>query len=419
MNSKELIEDLHARGLIAQLTDAMIEHLEQAPRTIYCGFDPTAGSLHIGHLVPLLMLKRFASAGHQVVALVGGATGMIGDPSFKATERTLNSHETVTQWALDLANQIKTVLKDEVDQGLVRVVNNADWMSPMNVLTFLRDVGKHFSVNAMINKESVKQRLARPDQGISFTEFSYALLQSYDFAELNRQHQCSVQLGGSDQWGNITCGIDLTRRLNQQTVYGMTVPLITKADGTKFGKTESGAVWLDAAKTSPYAFYQFWLNTADDDVYRFLRFYTFLSLAEIVEIEQADLQRNKPEAQRILARLMTALIHGQAAVDSAERIANALFTGYVFQLSRHELAQLAQDGLPCSTLPRPTSLVELLVKTGLATSNRIAREHIEQGAISVNGDTVTHDSLNDIFLLHDQYLLLKRGKKNFHLVQCF
>lgn len=277
-----LVRELIDRGLIAQSsldTEQLAEWLSQ-PRSLYCGFDPTADSLHIGHLVPLLMLKRFQQAGHQPIALIGGATGMIGDPSFKAAERSLNTSDTVMQWVECLGQQITRLLN--TSDGLpARYVNNHDWMGRMDVMTFLRDIGKHFSVNSMINKESVRQRIERPEQGISFTEFSYSLLQSYDFAELNRQHDCELQIGGNDQWGNITAGIDLTRRLNSRQVHGMTLPLITKSDGTKFGKTESGAIWLDASKTSPYRFHQFWLNTADADVYRFLKFYSFIDVAAI------------------------------------------------------------------------------------------------------------------------------------------
>lgn len=320
MNSQTLFHDLTARGLIAQSTSLdELTALFSEPQTLYCGFDPTAGSLHIGHLVPLLMLKRFQDAGHQAIALIGGATGMIGDPSFKATERTLNSAQTVQQWVDDLRQQITRTMTPHLTQPL-RCVNNADWTGQVNVIDVFRDIGKHFSVNAMINRESVKQRLARPDQGISFTEFSYSLLQSFDFAHLNREHQCRLQIGGNDQWGNIVSGIDLTRRLNNETVHGLTLPLITKSDGTKFGKTEGGAVWLDASKTSPYAFYQFWLNTDDADVYRFLRYYTFLSVDEIARIEAEDAARSgKPQAQQILAENITAFVHGEAGLASAQR----------------------------------------------------------------------------------------------------
>ncbi|QTH10474.1 tyrosine--tRNA ligase [Vibrio fluvialis] len=418
MNSQTLFHDLTARGLIAQSTSLdELTALFSEPQTLYCGFDPTAGSLHIGHLVPLLMLKRFQDAGHQAIALIGGATGMIGDPSFKATERTLNSAQTVQQWVDDLRQQITRTMTPHLTQPL-RCVNNADWTGQVNVIDFFRDIGKHFSVNAMINRESVKQRLARPDQGISFTEFSYSLLQSFDFAHLNREHQCRLQIGGNDQWGNIVSGIDLTRRLNNETVHGLTLPLITKSDGTKFGKTEGGAVWLDASKTSPYAFYQFWLNTDDADVYRFLRYYTFLSVDEIARIEAEDAARSgKPQAQQILAENITAFVHGEAGLASAQRISDALFSGAVAQLSRDELAQLELDGLPCTTVSTADDVVELLIASQLASSKRQAREWLANGAIRVNGEKIADADLSQGFALFDRYYLLQRGKKQFALIK--
>jgi tyrosyl-tRNA synthetase len=270
----------------------------------------------------------------------------------------------------------------------------------------------------MINRESVKQRLARPDQGISFTEFSYSLLQSFDFAHLNREHQCRLQIGGNDQWGNIVSGIDLTRRLNNETVHGLTLPLVTKSDGTKFGKTEGGAVWLDASKTSPYAFYQFWLNTDDADVYRFLRYYTFLSVDEITRIEAEDAARNgKPQAQQILAENITAFVHGEAGLASAQRISDALFSGAVAQLSRDELAQLELDGLPCTTVSTADDVVELLIASQLASSKRQAREWLAGGAIRVNGEKMADADLSQSFALFDRYYLLQRGKKQFALIK--
>ncbi|MFZ8769539.1 tyrosine--tRNA ligase [Vibrio harveyi] len=412
-----LIEDLQTRGLIAQASDLdQVQQLLSEPQTLYCGFDPTAGSLHIGHLVPLIMLKRFQDAGHQAIALVGGATGMIGDPSFKATERSLNSEETVTGWVKDLSNQIQQLMNNQVSKPMI-MVNNADWVKQINVIDFFRDVGKHFSVNTMISRESVKQRLQRPDQGISFTEFSYALLQSYDFAELNRQYGCRLQIGGNDQWGNIVSGIDLTRRQNGEQVFGLTLPLITKSDGTKFGKTEGGAVWLDPSKTSPYTFYQFWLSAEDADVYHFLRYYTFLSCDEIAAIETQDKEsKGKPQAQRILAEQMTSFVHGEKGLASAERITQALFSGDVQQLSLSELKQLELDGLP-SMQSAEQDLVELLVESGLASSKRVARELIGNNAISVNGEKIDAEKPSLNFPLFDQYWLLQRGKKHFCLVK--
>ncbi|TNI98855.1 tyrosine--tRNA ligase [Aeromonas veronii] len=419
MINPHLLDELTRRGLVAQNSDpaALADHLA-TPRTVYCGFDPTAGSLHIGHLVPLLMLRRFQLAGHTPVALVGGATGLIGDPSFKATERNLNSAETVQGWVASLSAQIKALLPASEGLAAPLLVNNADWMGQMSALDFLRDIGKHFSVNAMLARESVRQRLARPDQGISFTEFSYALLQSYDFAVLHQRLGCTLQIGGNDQWGNITSGMDLTRRLHQAQVHGMTLPLITKADGTKFGKTEGGAVWLDPALTSPYAFYQFWLGTADEDVYRFLRYYSFMSLSEIDALEAEDAKRQgRKQAQQVLANELTELVHGKAALAAVQRISELLFSGDVARLGESDLAQLAQDGMPSSTVSGETDLVSLLVSCGLANSRRIARELLAAGAISLNGVLKQDDQLSATDRLFGRYLLLRRGKKQYHLVE--
>ncbi|MFM1694182.1 tyrosine--tRNA ligase [Aeromonas salmonicida] len=418
MINPHLLDELTERGLVAQNSDpaALADHLA-TPRTVYCGFDPTAGSLHIGHLVPLLMLRRFQLAGHTPVALVGGATGLIGDPSFKATERSLNSADTVLGWVASLSAQIKALLLADDGLSAPQLVNNGDWMGQMSALDFLRDIGKHFSVNAMLARESVRQRLARPDQGISFTEFSYALLQSYDFAVLHQRLGCTLQIGGNDQWGNITSGMDLTRRLHQAQVYGMTLPLITKADGTKFGKTEGGAVWLDPALTSPYAFYQFWLGTADEDVYRFLRYYSFMSLTEIDALEAEDAQRQgRKQAQQVLANELTELVHGKAALAAVQRISELLFRGDVARLGESDLAQLAQDGMPSSTVRGETDLVSVLVSCGLANSKRIARELLAAGAISLNGAIKLDEQLAAEDRLFDRYLLLRRGKKQYQLV---
>lgn len=418
MINPHLLDELTQRGLVAQNSDpaALADHLV-TPRTVYCGFDPTAGSLHIGHLVPLLMLRRFQLAGHTPVALVGGATGLIGDPSFKATERNLNSAETVQGWVASLSAQIKALLPASEGLAAPLLVNNADWMGQMSALDFLRDIGKHFSVNAMLARESVRQRLARPDQGISFTEFSYALLQSQDFAVLNQRLGCTLQIGGNDQWGNITSGMDLTRRLHQAQVYGMTLPLITKADGTKFGKTEGGAIWLDAALTSPYAFYQFWLGTADEDVYRFLRYYSFMPLTEIEALEVEDAKRQgRKLAQQVLADELTELVHGKGALAAVQRISELLFNGEVARLGESDLAQLAQDGMPSWRIEGETDLVTLLVESGLANSRRIARELLAAGAISLNGEIRRDEPLTAADRLFGRYLLLRRGKKQYRLV---
>jgi len=423
MHQSSLIQELQARGLIAQQTDAaaLDELLAKESVTLYCGFDPTADSLHLGHLVPVLVLRRFQQAGHRPIALVGGATGMIGDPSFKATERKLNTPDVIAGWVDKIRGQVSPFLSFEGDNAAI-MANNYDWFGGMGALEFLRDIGKHFSVNQMIKKESVQQRISREDQGISYTEFSYSLLQGYDFTELNRRHGCRLQIGGSDQWGNITAGTDLTRRINQQHVFGLTLPLVTKADGTKFGKTEGGAIWLDASKTSPYAFYQFWLNTADADVYKFLRYFSFLSVAEIAAIEEQDkASGSKPQAQRILAEQVTALVHGQDAVAAAQRISASLFSGSLHELTASDFAQLAQDGMPSLQLPRDSSgLIDALVAGGLAKSKSEARTFIQSGAVSVNGnkiDSLEHQ-IGDGERLFGQYSLLKRGKKH-HTLLCW
>src|SRR6056300_1565485 len=374
-----LLLDLEQRGLVAQRTaeQELDEHLSQT-RKVYCGFDPTADSLHIGSLVPLLMLKRFQMAGHIPVPLVGGSTGLIGDPSFKAEERRLNSSDVVRQWCERLREQMQQYLEfDGVDNPAI-MTNNFDWTGELKLLDFLRDIGKHFSINAMIQKESVKQRIDREGSGISFTEFAYSILQSLDFAELYKGYECGLQIGGSDQWGNITGGIDLTRRLHGAQVFGLTMPLITKADGTKFGKTESGTIWLDPAKTSPYAFYQFWLGTADADVYKFLRYFTFLSPSDIAAIEETDkAAEGRPQAQRILAEQVTALVHGDEGLMAAQRITEALFSGDIADLSADDLAQLALDGLPVTQLSRsdlPPALTQLLSDSGAVASGKQAKD---------------------------------------------
>ena len=424
--SSDVLAELRERGLIFQVAgeDAIEQWLAAEPRTLYCGFDPTADSLHIGSLVPLLVLRRFQSSGHRPIALVGGATGLIGDPSFKASERQLNTPEVVAGWVDKLRQQVSQFIDFEGPNAAL-VANNLDWTQGLDVLGFLRDVGKHFSVNNMIGKESVRQRLDREGAGISFTEFSYMILQSLDFAELYRQHGCGLQIGGSDQWGNITGGIDLTRRLHGAQVFGLTLPLVTKSDGTKFGKTESGTIWLDANKTSPYAFYQFWLGTADADVYRFLRYFTFLSLSDIEAVERADSERSgRPEAQRLLAQEVTRLVHGDEGLSAAERITEALFSGDPSALAEPDLAQLALDGLPASRLNRqdlPPTFSQLLNQVELATGKQIkdalAREAVlVNGLPVVGGQTVACDiALDRSRAMHDRFHLVRFGKKKYHL----
>lgn len=415
-----VVHDLQQRGLIAQTTDAQALDtlLNEKKITLYCGFDPTADSLHIGHLLPILVLRRFQLAGHTPIALVGGATGMIGDPSFKAQERSLNTLETVQDWVAKIRAQLQPFLSFSGDNAAI-MANNFDWFGSMNCLDFLRDIGKHFSVNAMLNKESVKQRLSRDDVGISFTEFAYALLQGYDFAELYRRHGAVLQIGGSDQWGNITGGIDLSRRLHQATVYGLTLPLVTKADGTKFGKTEGGAVWLSAEKTSPYQFYQFWLKVADADVYKFLKYFTFLSVTEIEAIEASDqASGSKPQAQRILAEEMTRLIHGEEALAAAQRISASLFAEDQSALTESDFQQLSLDGLPAFPVTESINIVQALTTASLAKSNNEARGFISQGAVMVNGQKI--DSADYVFSSDDKrfghYTILRRGKRNHALL---
>jgi len=424
-----LIADLKARGLLNQATadDELNQHLESGSRTLYCGFDPTADSLHIGSLVPLLALKRFQQSGHKPVALVGGATGLIGDPSFKAQERKLNGPEVVAGWVEKLKAQVSRFITFEGDNA-AEVVNNLDWVGEMNVLDFLRDVGKHFSVNSMIQKESVKQRIEREGSGISFTEFTYMLLQSYDFAELAQRENCSLQIGGSDQWGNIVGGVELARRMYGKQVFGLTLPLVTKADGTKFGKTESGTIWLDPKKTSPYAFYQFWMNTADADVYKFLRYFTFLPIEKIEEIEATDAEiQGRKTAQPILADEVTRLVHGEEALASAKRITEALFSGDVTQLSEAELEQIKLDGLPSSDLDNTAladkPLTAILSEAGMGQGKQV-KDALGRDAVIINGNACNMDQLMkgaELFAagsaLFGRFFLVRLGKKKYHLFE--
>lgn len=429
-NGQQLLQQLQSRDLVAQISgdQELQSHLDQ-PRTVYCGFDPTADSLHLGHLVPLLVLKRLQQAGHTPIALVGGATGLIGDPSFKADERKLNSPEVIAGWADKIKTQVSQFIDFDCGDNSAIVANNLDWTAELSALDFLRDVGKHFSVNSMIAKESVKQRIDREGSGISFTEFSYSLLQGLDFAELNKHHNCTLQIGGSDQWGNIVGGIDLARRRNQAQCFGLTVPLITKSDGTKFGKTEAGAVWLDPKKTSPYSFYQFWLNVADADVYKFLKYFTFLPLEEIntIEVEDANAQ-GRPQAQGILARKVTELVHGKAGLDAALRITHALFRGESSDLSEQDLQQLRQDGLPSSSLcdedlsQKP--LTQLFADAGVVKAGREVKDALGRNSVFINGIAKgSEDNMNAQQLfsadnaLYGRFFLVRIGKKKYHLFE--
>jgi tyrosyl-tRNA synthetase len=381
--------------------------------------------------VPLLTLKRFQQAGHKPIGLVGGAPGLIGDPSFKSQERQLNTPEVVSSWVNKIKAQTSQLINfDEGDAGdnsVAVMANNLDWMAEFNVLDFLRDVGKHFSINNMINKESVKQRINRDGEGISFTEFSYMLLQSYDFAELYRRHNCILQIGGSDQWGNIVGGVDLTRRMHGGHVYGLTLPLVTKTDGTKFGKTESGTIWLDPKKTSPYAFYQFWLNTADADVYKFLKYFTFMGVDKIDTLKDTDKESGgKPQAQKVLAQEVTRLVHGDESLRAAEVITRSLFDGSVGGLSITDLMQLEQDGLASSDLDasllETNSLTSLFVASGLAKNSKQVKDALMRNAVLINSTVVGWDmnmEVSKVFSidngLHEKWFVVRLGKKNYHL----
>ncbi len=415
----DILDELHWRGLVVQTTDeeALRAALAQGPLSFYVGFDPTAPSLHIGHLVQILTARRFQLAGHPPLALVGGATGLIGDPR-ETGERTLNPPEVVAGWVDRIRTQIGPFLSFD-GPAAARMVNNLDWTAPMSVIGFLRDVGKHFPVNRMLDREAVSARLAAG--GISYTEFSYVLLQSNDYLELHRRHGCRLQLGGSDQWGNITAGVELIRRVTGERVHALATPLITKADGTKFGKTASGAVWLDPQLTSPYAFFQFWLNTDDRDVAHYLRTFTFLSRDDIAALEQAVADTPAArEAQRTLARELTTLVHGADQCAKVEAASRALF-------GQGELADLdaATLGASLAELPRTTvggdvqTVVDLLAETGLAPSRSAARRTIAEGGAYVNNRKVTdeaHSPSPDEFL-HARWLILRRGKRNLAAVE--
>ncbi|MCZ6889377.1 MAG: tyrosine--tRNA ligase [Gammaproteobacteria bacterium] len=418
--SRAALDALDARGLIAQISDraGLAEHLGSGSRTIYCGFDPTAPSLHIGNLVPLLTLRRLQLLGHRPIALVGGATGLIGDPSFRADERALNERDVVEAWVTRIREQVSGLV-DLDGNNAALVVNNLDWTAELDVISYLRTVGKHFSVNAMIQRDSVRSRLERDDAGISYTEFSYMLLQSYDFLELARRYDCTVQVGGSDQWGNIVSGMDLTRKVLHKDAYAMTVPLVTKADGTKFGKTAGGSIWLDPALTPPYGFYQFWLNAADADAVPFLRYFTFVSDEEIDALAVEMAQRPETRAaQRTLAREATQLVHGNAALVSAERITAALFSGDVKKLTVEDLEQLRVDGMECTGIGDDAGLLAVMADGGMARSRGEARKLVQSGAVRLNGEIV--DDVERQLVANDalfgRYYLIRRGKKNWHLV---
>lgn len=416
-----IISDLEERNVLAQVTDrhGLDNHLAGSSRVVYAGFDPTAPSLHLGNLVPLLTLRRFQLAGHKPIAVVGGATGLIGDPSGRSDERSLNELATVEGWVERLTLQVKRYL-DDSGEFSVRVVNNLDWTQPVSLIEFLRDVGKHFSVNAMVQRESVKARLDRGGAGISFTEFSYMLLQANDYLELARQYDCTLQIGGSDQWGNIVSGIDLVRRVLRREAYALTFNLLVKADGSKYGKSETGAVWLDPALTSPYSFYQYFVNTADADVDQLLATFTFLSTEQREALRVARNERpQQREAQITLARELTSLVHGNDAVQSAERITDALFHGEVRSLAMRDLDQLWQDGLDRAEVEESTPVFIALTDAGLAPSRSAARRLIKGNSIVINGKRLLDEdaSLSRSDAMFGRYHLIKRGRKAWCIVR--
>ncbi|MDQ0156547.1 tyrosine--tRNA ligase [Robertmurraya andreesenii] len=416
----DLLQDLQWRGVIYQQTDeeGLREVLEKEKISLYCGTDPSGDSLHIGHLLPFLTLKRFQNAGHRPIVLVGGATGLIGDP--KATEeRVLQTVETVEKNVEALTAQLKAIFDFEGENGAI-MVNNYDWTASMNIITFLRDYGKHIGINYMLAKDTIASRL---ETGISFTEFTYTIMQGMDFKLLYEKYGCKLQIGGSDQWGNITTGLELIRKMTSEDskAFGMTIPLVTKADGTKFGKTEGGAIWLDPKKTSPYEFYQFWINTADTEVVKFLKYFTFLSKEEIEALEQSVQEEpHLRKAQKALAEEMTRLIHGEDALAQAIKITEALFSGDIKNLTAAEIKEGFKD-VPSyeAGADEDLGLVELLVNSKISPSKRQAREDVSNGAIYVNGERVTDLEyvLSDADRIEGQFTVIRRGKKKYFLIK--
>ncbi|WP_438799062.1 tyrosine--tRNA ligase [Staphylococcus pseudintermedius] len=413
-----LLEELSWRGLVYQQTDeeGIETLLNKEEVKIYCGADPTADSLHIGHLLPYLTLRRFQEAGHRPIVLVGGGTGMIGDPSGKSEERVLQTEAQVDKNVRGIQQQMEQLFDFNVENGPI-LVNNYDWLSQISLIEFLRDYGKHVGVNYMLGKDSIQSRL---ENGISYTEFTYTILQAIDFGHLNRVHDCKLQIGGSDQWGNITSGIELMRRMYGVTdVYGFTIPLVTKADGKKFGKSESGTIWLDPEKTSPYEFYQFWINTSDDDVIKFLKYFTFLSKTDIEALEKSVVEEpHLRRAQTTLAEEVTRFIHGNDALAEAQRISQALFKGDLKSLSAEEIKAGFKDVPQVTLSNETTNIVDALVETKIASSKRQAREDITNGAIYINGErqqdlayTLSSDDRYD-----DTFTIIRRGKKKYFMV---
>ncbi|MGV3080223.1 tyrosine--tRNA ligase [Streptococcus sp. 32226D021BW] len=414
-----IFEELKARGLVFQTTDeeALVKALTEGQVSYYTGYDPTADSLHLGHLVAILTSRRLQLAGHKPYALVGGATGLIGDPSFKDAERSLQTKDTVDGWVTKIQGQLSRFLDFENGDNKAEMVNNYDWFSGISFIDFLRDVGKYYTVNYMMSKDSVKKRI---ETGISYTEFAYQIMQGYDFYELNDKHNVTLQIGGSDQWGNMTAGTELLRRKADKSGHVMTVPLITDSTGKKFGKSEGNAVWLDADKTSPYEMYQFWLNVMDDDAVRFLKIFTFLSLDEIAEIEkQFDAARHERLAQKILAKEVVTLVHGEEAYKQALNITEQLFAGNIKNLSARELKQ-GLSNVPNYAVQAEDNLniVELLVTSGIVSSKRQAREDVQNGAIYVNGERVQDldYTLSDSDKIDGELTVIRRGKKKYSVL---
>jgi len=417
-----ILEELTWRGLVADCTDtAELTKKIAAPTTLYCGFDPTADSLHVGNLVPLLALRRFQLLGHHPIAVAGGATGSIGDPSGKTAERQLLTRELLDHNIASVKVQLAKLLDFETKQNPARLVDNASWTAGISFLDFLRDIGKHFSVNQMVAKESVRSRMEDREVGISYTEFSYMLLQAFDFMVLRRDHNCELQIGGSDQWGNITAGIELTRKKTGHQVFGLTLPLITNTDGSKFGKTAAGAIWLDAKRTSVYKFYQFWINTADADVVRYLKYFTFMTGEEIAALEaKHNANPGAREAHKALAKAATDLIHGAGATAEAIRASEILFGGELSGVSEATFNDIVGE-VPTKELERARldgagiPLSELLVHAGLCPSKGQARKDIEGGGVNINNvrEASAARAVTAADLLFGRHILLRKGKKNY------
>jgi tyrosyl-tRNA synthetase len=422
----DFYQDLAARGLVHQATSPELPELMRKESFVaYIGFDPTAASLHVGSLLPALALARLQRAGHRPIAILGGGTGLIGDPSGKASERTMLTKDQLAANLHGIRGQLEHFLDFSGPHG-AKLIDNADWLCGLRLVDFLRDIGKHFTINQMVQRDAVQLRLGSREQGISYTEFSYALLQAFDFLHLYDHYGCRLQLGGSDQWGNIVDGADLIRRLRGGTAFGLTMPLVTKADGSKFGKSESGNVWLDAKLTRPFQMYQFWLNQDDKDVGRYLRFFTFLPLAQIEELEaQARARPQERAAQKALAAAVTALVHGEGAVASAQRATAVLFDGGDLRALSAEEIEDAFAGAPRSQLARAEfageglDIVSLLAKSGLSASKGQARQSVQEGAIAVNNQIVkdlTH-KVTARDLIGERFVVLRRGKKTYHVVE--